>query len=299
MSYAKFNTYNGIELIAEAPEAEMKNNKSIIFYGGDRRILAASECFKNDGFDCCNVFYDFNEKYSNIPYNTDYIILPIPSFVEGTKINCVGNIPAEHLFNRAKTGTVIFGAMIPDFIFRMANEYNLSVYDYANREEFSVLNAVPTAEAAIICAAGMIDKTIFGTRFDIVGYGRIGKALSHRLSALGGIVNIAARSPGARSMAEADGLKTYTLSEYLKSPSDCDILFNTVPCRIIGKEAVLDSNSIYIDLASKPGGFTQEAEMLLGDRLIHALSLPGKYSPVSAGEIIYKTVKSIINEIGG
>ena len=50
-------------------------------------------------------------------------------------------------------------------------------------------------------------------------------------------------------------------------------------------------DALVIDLASKPGGIDFEAAKDLKLNTIHALSLPGKYSPLSAAEYIYETIE--------
>ena len=63
-------------------------------------------------------------------------------------------------------------------------------------------------------------------------------------------------------------------------------------------DAEIIKNKIFIDLASIPGGLTENAKFMIGDNYIHALSLPGKHFPETAGETIFKTIKSILLEKG-
>ena len=56
------------------------------------------------------------------------------------------------------------------------------------------------------------------------------------------------------------------------------------------KEA--NKETLFIDLASAPGGFEKSTDL----NIITALSLPGKYSPKSAAEIIYKTIRPFLNK---
>lgn len=48
----------------------------------------------------------------------------------------------------------------------------------------------------------------------------------------------------------------------------------------------------------KPGGVDFEKAKEYGLRVIWALSLPGKISPITSGAIIKDTVMNIINELG-
>ena len=275
----------------------MKYKASILFCGKDKRFDAAAACFENDGYECKRCFCDKNDC---IIRETNYVVLPVPSFIDDIRLNTVNYISPEHLFAGLCNKTHVFGCKLSDFILRTADEYNINAYDFGEREDFNLMNAIPTAEAAIIIAAERLGKTVYGSDFTVIGYGRIGKALARRLLSLGGSVTVVSRSLSSLVKAECDGCKAAEMSSFLSQTVMTDVCFNTVPCRIIGNAAVSDSScELFIDLASKPGGFSEEAETILGQKLIKALALPGKYFPKSAGEIIYKTVKSMINEIGG
>ena len=55
-------------------------------------------------------------------------------------------------------------------------------------------------------------------------------------------------------------------------------------------------NALVIDLASAPGGVDYEAAKRLSIKAVHALSLPGKAAPKSAGIIIKNAVYNMIRE---
>jgi dipicolinate synthase subunit A len=56
----------------------------------------------------------------------------------------------------------------------------------------------------------------------------------------------------------------------------------------------MEKKILLIDLASAPGGVDAEVARGLGLPVVWALSLPGKYAPVTAGEIIADTVLSML-----
>ena len=63
--------------------------------------------------------------------------------------------------------------------------------------------------------------------------------------------------------------------------------------------SLMKDDVLLIDLASAPGGVDFKMAKNLGVRAIHALALPGKYSPRSAGEIIESTILTILKEEDG
>lgn len=289
----------------------MDIKRKLIFCGGDRRLLDCAALFAENGWDCriwkgapgdCGKAVRQGELREGAD-GAAAMILPIPAFTSSGKLSCSaedrGGTDNEYIFAAAPTDCIIFGGKISDITRRIANEYNHQIIDYGECEEFSLLNAALTAEAAVYTAMSHLKTSIWNSSFTVIGYGRIGRALALRLRALGADVTVAARSAPARAAAESDGMTAVRLSEMLASPPHFTACFNTVPSRIIDDECAAMTNGIFIDLASAPGGFTDEARALLGDRLITALSLPGKYCPKSAGEVIYKTVKGILSSSGG
>ena len=75
-----------------------------------------------------------------------------------------------------------------------------------------------------------------------------------------------------------------------------DVIYNTVPSWLFGRDYLfdLDKNTLLVDLASAPGGIDIKAARELGANVNWATSLPGKYAPRSAGELIGECIDSII-----
>ena len=143
--------------------------------------------------------------------------------------------------------------------------------------------------------------TVCGSRVLIIGYGRVAKACSRLFLAAGADVACTARRLSALADAENNGCRAFLLGELYGRIDSFDLIINTVPHLILDK-AMLSAaakDAVIIDLASAPGGVDQNAAAALNKRCIHALSLPGKVAPITAGEIIAKTVINIINERKG
>ena len=169
-------------------------------------------------------------------------------------------------------------------------------YNYAKTDYFKTLNAIPTAEGAIALAMQHSERTIFESDCAVIGYGCIGYALSKRLSALGAKVTVYARSESALAKARADGMCSRQIG--LLGRQDHDIIFNTVPAMVLGHNQLKYlKNTFIIDLASKPGGVDFEAADALLIKYVHALALPSKCAPVTAGEILADTVISILRGV--
>ncbi len=272
----------------------MNNLLNATIFASDKRFYTVAVLLSRANYKCSILTPESNDICESLK-NANIVILPIPAFDEN---DCVfSKIHVDKLFSCLKSGTTVFAGKISPIISRLAKEYNLNIYDYSSREEFSILNAVPTAEGAILTYIEMSKTTVSGEKFIILGYGKVGRALAPRLRALGGEVCVAARSPVSRANAESDGLCSMDFNDYIKDPVQSGTVFNTVPSPIITDEVAYKLKDTYvIDLASKPGGATENAKKILGSKYINALSLPGRYFPDTAGEIIYKTLIGILSE---
>ena len=172
------------------------------------------------------------------------------------------------------------------------------IFDYGARDDFAILNALPTTEGAIECAMREYEGTISGSKCLVAGFGRIGKILAHKLVLLGANVTVSARKPSDLAYVKALGYNALN-TENLRTVKRFDIAFNTIPKLIFDRELLMntDTNTLIIDLASLPGGVDFDTAEKLGIYAVRALSLPGKCAPKTAGEIIKTTVFDIIKEV--
>ena len=180
----------------------------------------------------------------------------------------------------------------------LAQSRGIEVFDYLEREEFAVLNAVPTAEGAICIAMDELSVTIDHAKCLVVGFGRIGKLLASKLKSLGADVTVSARKCSDLAWIRAYGYKPAETGALRGHLGGYDVIFNTVPLRLFGDKwlSELDETTLCIDLASKPGGFDMDAAARRSVKVIWALSLPGKVAPLTAGAIVRDTVMNILRE---
>ena len=146
-----------------------------------------------------------------------------------------------------------------------------------------------------------LDKNIRGARIAVTGYGRIAKHLCALLLSLGAEVTVVARNESDRVWARASGCKTLSLVEgepMTALAHTYDVIYNTVPHWLFDRSFLegADPSTFLIDLASVPGGVDICAAKELGANVLWATSLPGKYAPFSAGELIATCVDGILRE---
>lgn len=179
-------------------------------------------------------------------------------------------------------------------------KYNLRLVEMAKNNEIAILNAIPTAEGAIQVAMENSSITIHNSKCLVLGLGRCGTALTRRLVALGADVTVGARGIQDLSRAVSLNAKALPLTEQNKK-TDFEIIFNTIPALVLPKSylQLLNSDTLIIDLASVPGGTDFSAAKDLGIFAIHALSLPGKVAPKTAGKILSQIIPHLLEKMVG
>ena len=281
----------------------MEERISAAVAGGDLRQVYAANALAQRGFAVTAFGFSGAEPFSEqVTLSEDWsglsqvqlLLLPL-GISKGNKLNTPlwqEEIKLEDCFRHLSSVCQIFGGNITDEEKKLAEKFDLSLYDYFKVEELTVANAVLTAEAAIQLAMQESPRGLWGGKALICGGGRIARALLPRLKAFGMEVTLAARKAEQRIWAAAEGAKTISLSALPTILAEQDYLFNTVPAPLL-KEAELfrcNADCLLLELASKPYGIDFSAAEKLGKRAILASGLPGKHSPQTAGEWIADTV---------
>ncbi len=287
----------------------MKKN-SFLVVGGDERMIYAAEELSAKGF-IVQVFGINKQMLSSEDmvadnlqtaiYNSRNIILPVPSS-DQSYINAPlssEKISLDLFSKNLNSDHLVFGGKFSPTLMEILSSQNISSFDYASREEFSILNAIATTEGAIGVALSELPITISGTSCMVLGFGRISKLLCRALKGLGAHVTATARKDQDIAWIQALGYTAIHTKEIQKNVEKTQIIFNTIPDLIINREVLskLQKNCLVIDLASKPGGVDIPCAKQLDIKVIHALSLPGKVAPKTSGMIICDTILRILKQL--
>lgn len=151
-------------------------------------------------------------------------------------------------------------------------------------------NAAITAEAALGLILSRLSCAVTEAEILILGWGRIGKCLTHQLHHLGAPITVFARKPEDQAMLRSLGYRPITPRELPQALPRFRCVVNTAPAAILseadGKQ--LRPDCFKLDLAS--------IRSIPGDGVLHARGLPGKYKPESSGKLIART---ILYHVGG
>lgn len=235
----------------------------------------------------------------DIPEKPDVLVLPILG--EGLEMTVGGqSVSLERLAAQVKSGGLVLGGRLNDEHRRLFSEMGLTAEDYYLRESLVIKNCLPTAEGALQIALNETSETVFGSRVLVLGFGRTAKCCARLFKAVGADCAVAARRSEALAAAWTEGMETFALDRLKDSVGSFDIIINTAPALLLTEDILSSAKKgcLIIDLASKPGGTDFTAAEALGLRAVHALALPGKTAPVTAGRLIAQTIEEILNERG-
>ena len=259
-------------------------SRTITVLGGDARqaLLARALTARGYPVECHGVpgLPDSRDDPSESIRRAGVLLLPMPAVSDG----CIRGtaLDAARLLRDVRPGTRICGGRLAG----LPIPEGCPVYDLGEDEALAVLNAVPTAEAAIAIALGRLRRTLWGSPVLVVGCGRIGKLLAQRLLSFGSRVSVSSRKDADAAWCESAGCIPERTGAYRAPLSEYRCIFSTVPAPVFTPEQIksIAPDCPVIDLASLPGGLPQGCPAPEG--YTPALALPGKYFPETAAELI-------------
>ncbi len=274
--------------------------KRILIIGGDSRTEYLGKALSDDGFEVEN--YSEAEPLKNAIDRCDAVVLGLPASKDDKTVDAPKlseQIFLKDLFKLTGHGKLLLAGKMSDAMKAVADVFGVKWVDYFMRDELEILNAIPTCEGAVQIAMEELPTTLFGANVLVTGFGKVGEPLCVMLKHLGANVTVCARRASQRAKARISGIRAVDFTYMGELMADSDVVFNTVPDKIIGGDQLITAkNTLIIDLASKPGGVDMEKAKDLGVKVIWALGLPGKVAPVTSGNIIKETILNIFSELG-
>jgi dipicolinate synthase subunit A len=258
-------------------------HKTFCVVGTDARQRAAADFLREAGYTVVG---------AEGAGSADCILLPMPLDAEKADL--------ARILRAAQPGTLALGGRVSQPVQAAADAAGVELVDYFLRPELACLNAVPTAEGCLELLMRLRDRTLWESPILVLGYGHIGSAVAVRLAALGTFVTVAVRSAEQRAAARCAGCRAVPLSELPLILPGFDTVVNTIPAMILPESQLrhLPSGALVVDLASMPGGTDFAAAAEMGLRTVHALSLPARCAPRTAGELVAHTILDILRERG-
>ncbi|BAK81731.1 dipicolinate synthase subunit DpsA [Candidatus Arthromitus sp. SFB-rat-Yit] len=272
---------------------------NLLIIGGDERSIALKDILKKNNFNVHSSFLNENEKDVENLNDFDIIILPIP-FERESKLNAPfydKEIKSSYTLEKLKhfKGTIIGGFNKKNEEF-FVNE-NLNFKNILEDENFTLINAIITAEGSIEKLIHESYKSLFESNVCILGYGRIGKALSRRMYSLCNKLTVYNNPSINLTYTKIDNINSHELKYFKDHAPQYNIIINTIPHLIINKEIldIINKDTLILDLSSNPGGVDFSYAQKLEIKVIHYLGVPAKVSKYSSANAIFsfllKTLK--------
>lgn len=280
--------------------------KTIAVLGGDRRQIILATLLLEDGWKLMTWGLEKGDSPCSVPLDralsADILVFPLP-VCRGQQLNLPltdTRLAAPDLWSRLSAKHLLLGGSVGDLTQHLSEQYGLEICDYYSREEVQVANAIPTAEGAIMRMMEETEYTVQDSRCLVIGYGRIGKALSHRLQALGAAVTVAARKNSDLALIRACGCRAVLTLDLKEKLGEYDAIFNTVPAQVLDETdfQLMRPGCLLVELASFPGGFDIESVKRFDLHVIEERGLPGKVAPLSAARTIRDVIYKIFEERG-
>lgn len=264
-----------------------------LMIGGDARSTWAARALQSAGFETATLDVpQFSD--TPLPCAADFVVLPFPSFV-GQRIRGEAKHPVQTVLDAVLPDTRVFGGCFGSLRAAFSSRGCL-VHDLYGAEPLTTANAVPTAEGAIALAVSESPITLHDAHCLVIGFGRIGKILALKLSALSAHVTVSVRRESDQGLVEAFGLASEQTGSYPHGLRQYDFIFNTVPAPVLDAQQLrsLSPDCTLIDLSSAPYGIAPELCRQVGVACLYASGLPGRFAPKTAG-ILY--ARQIIREL--
>lgn len=279
----------------------------LIIIGGDSRYLEVINDVKEKhrltliGYD--NMYFVENSITSSTLEEADFqtadgILLPVHGTTE------TGEVTAEfsdgtftltkELIEKTPEHCVIYTGISNDFLKKAAAKRQMEII-FA-RDDIAIFNSISTAEATLEIAIKNTSHTIHGATVSVLGFGRVGFTVARLFQNVGATVNVYVRNSADIARITEMGMIGKYIANIKDGIAESSICINTIPQLMLDAETLnaMGRDVLVIDLASAPGGtdFTYAEEQ--GIKAIHALGLPGKTAPASAGKILADTILTLL-----
>ncbi len=271
----------------------------IAVIGGDKRLSCMASVFARRGYQviCYGTLKISTNKNVTLARSLKETVENAPIVVCGIPLEKNGYLYFEgnnqsilitELHRLLRKNQKIFAGVISPEFRQLCEEREIGCYDFMKDEPLTIYNAVATAEGAILEALLHKDTQLHQSQTLVLGYGRCGKVLSHKLSGLSACVTVCSSDSKELALAGSLGYQTQPLAKLSQTISSYEYIFNTIPTLVLPRDSLICMNKdcLVIDIASNRVGVDYEAAHDLSLRTYYCPGLPGKYCGQSCGKLL-------------
>lgn len=243
------------------------------------------------------------EKIEELDFSElDAIILPVSGTHLDGKVETIFSnesvVLTSDLVAKTPPHCVIYSGISNAYLNSVTSKANRKLVKLFERDDVAIYNSIPTVEGTIMMAIQHTDFTIHGSRVIVLGLGRTGMSVARTFQALGAKVKVGARKSEHIARITEMGMEPFYLEHLEEEVEDVDICINTVPVKIVTAKVIagMPSQTLIIDLASKPGGTDFRYAEKRGIKALLAPGLPGIVAPKTAGRILSNVLSQLLHD---
>lgn len=279
-----------------------------VLFGGDARQMEISRILVQHGYNVSMIGFEQIEVADNVKkiktddlhdLSIDLFVLPVSGVKKNGEVEAsYANEPlffTKEIADKIPESCAVMSGIETAALKQMTQREIIFLFE---REDAAIHNSIPTAEGTLMIAMEQTPFTIHQSKVLVVGFGRVGMTTARLFHQVGAIVSTAVRETGKFARASEMGLNPFYMEDFPEQAGQADIVINTVPALLLTDEVIrkMKKSAIIIDLASMPGGTDFKAAEAAGIQAIHALGLPGKTAPETAGKIIGQVIVNAASE---
>ncbi len=243
----------------------------------DKRNLIVKNKLKEKDY-CC---FDFGE--NSVLKEKDVLVLS-PAFKMSKEF-------AGKLINKI----FLVCGKVEDEVKQIFEEKDIKYFNLMEDETFVLKNATLTAEGFLADIILNTQKSIFNQKFLILGGGRVCKAVALMFYKLGVSFDVTTRKEEKLLPFQLLADNIVDWNQYRLELKNYDCVVNTIPAELFTKqdESLFKDGAVLFELASKKC-LNKEAEG--GVKYVLCPALPSKYTPESAGILIFEYLQKLFEK---
>lgn len=271
---------------------------------GDQRQVYLEHFLRSHPYQVCSYalassppdsFHDLTEFCHCAPC----IIGPAPLCRTKDRIFCTSTqdpgLTLDLLYEALLPGQTFIAGNIPPDLSSSLCAKQVRVIDLLKIPSFVDFNSTATAEGAICEAIRHSTYQLFGSHCAVLGYGHCGEAITRLLLSLSCKTYIADCDPERIDLAMQVADHAGSLQEILSYAPRFDFLFYTIPHKILPADPLIScpAHITLLNISSPPGGIDPSVTNDLHLNVIACPSLPGRFSPASCAQAIYRLLTTL------
>ncbi|EOS25625.1 dipicolinic acid synthetase, A subunit [Lachnospiraceae bacterium 3-1] len=285
---------------------------SIAILGGDLRQCHTAEYLNACGCQVtCYHTPDFSyssdiiqeDSLSEALMGADVVLAPTPLSKDGAHLFQANSEKPlcllSQLWDTISTDQIFAVYSLSSDIENLVKEKGFSVLQFSRLPIFSRENALLTAEGLLSEVIRYTPISLSSSRVLLLGYGCCGSAICTLLHPLCRSIYVLEEEVQKQEQAEKKGICPIQKEDFSTVLPHCNIVINTIPLPVLESDQIQElSGSCYIfDIASPPFGFSEDITEKYLLPYFRLPGLPGRFSPVTSGQIIGKIVERITDYV--